>query len=420
MHSFLIDGGVSLRGDIGIDGAKNAALPVCCAALLTDEPVILHRVPQLRDVSTILYMLSSLGKRVVRNDDNVSIASAGSLRSEANAYSVRQMRASFLVLGPLAARLGRASVPLPGGCVIGARPVDLHLDGLRRMGARVDEHPGHVEVSVDRLHGAHIVLPYPSVGATEQLLMTACLAAGETRLENAAVEPEIADLVRLLREMGAEIEHTGRSYRVCGKRSLGGAQHALLPDRLEAGTLLIASAITHGDVRVSPVIPEHLRTIIALLEGIGAVVDIGPDSVRCQGSAGLVGAEVRTSPFPGFPTDLHPPVAALLSIAEGTSTIEETVFERRFAYTDALCKMGARMLHDGSMLSIRGVDVLQGTTVEAPDLRGGAALVLAGLAARGRTTVREVKHIDRGYARLEQKLQSLGATIERRESNSNG
>jgi len=419
MQALSIEGGASLRGEIGIDGAKNAALPACCAALLTDEPVILHRVPQLRDVSTILYMLSALGKRVVRHDDNVSIASSGALSHQANAYSVKQMRASFLVLGPLAARLGRASVPLPGGCVIGTRPVDLHLDGLQTMGARIKERPGLVEVEVDRFRGAHITLPFPSVGATEQLLMTACLAKGETQLDNAAIEPEVCDLVRMLCAMGAEIEQVGRTFRVAGKPTLQGAQHALLPDRLEAGTILLAAVITKGDVRVSPVIPQDLETLTSLLEQTGATVEATADSVRCQMRDRPTGVHVKTLPFPGFPTDLHPPVAALLAIAKGTSTIEETVFERRFAYTEGLSKMGARMLHDGSTLTIQGVPTLRGAVVEAPDLRGGAAQVLAGLAAEGRTTITEPKHIDRGYARIEQKLSSLGATIERRENHSN-
>ena len=415
MTSLVIDGGEPLSGSISISGAKNAALPACVASLLTEEPVVLHSVPQLRDISTILYTLGALGKRVVRHGESVAISCGTDLVPEANAYSVRQMRASFLVLGPLVARLGRAVVPLPGGCAIGSRPVDLHLDGLRALGACVEEMSGSVSVSADRLVGARITLPVPSVGATEQIMMAACLADGETTIHNASIEPEVLDLINLLCKMGASIQIDGRDIHVQGRRRLVGAEHALIPDRMEAGTMLLAGAITGGSLSVSPVVPEHLGAFLDCMQNVGAELTVGERSVTVSGSKRPAAIRVKTSPYPGFPTDLHPPFAALLSIAEGTSWIDEDVFERRFAYTAGLCSMRARIVQDGRAVSILGVRDLAGATVEAPDVLGGAALVLAVLAARGRTVVAGTSHIDRGYADLEKKLSAVGAHIERRE-----
>jgi len=415
MNALTIDGGVPLSGTFFIGGAKNAALPACVASLLTDDPVTLHAVPQLRDVSTILYTLGALGKRVVRHDDNVSIASGERLISEANAYSVRQMRASFLVLGPLVARLGKAVVPLPGGCAIGARPVDLHLDGLRALGARVEERGGVVVVTAARLRGATIDLPFPSVGATEQLVMAASLADGVTALRNAAVEPEVGDLIELLRTMGAHIEVHGRDVRVEGRRSLSGSEHVLIPDRMEAGTFLMAGAITGGHVRVAPVRPGQMCQVLDTLEAVGCRIVREEDAIEMDAREPLRGVHVETAPYPGFPTDLHPQLAALLCRADGTSTIRETVFERRFAYTAGLSRMGASMVQDGPTLRIEGGRTLRGERVEAPDIRGGAALVLAGLAAQGRTVVTGLDHIDRGHDDLAGKLAKAGARIERRD-----
>lgn len=415
MMSLVIEGGESLSGSVSISGAKNAALPACVASLLTEKPVVLHSVPQLRDVSTILYTLGALGKRVVRHDEDVAISVGKDLVPEANAYSVRQMRASFLVLGPLVARLGRAVVPLPGGCAIGRRPVDLHLDGLRALGARVEEKAGLVSVSAGRLTGTTIQFPFPSVGATEQIAMAACLADGETILRNASIEPEVLDLLDLLRKMGASISVEDRVLRIIGRRSLDGAEHTLMPDRMEAGTILLAGAITRGNVSVSPVCPEHLEAFMDCLRDVGVELETRERSITVRGTSRPVGTRIRTSPYPGFPTDLHPPLAAFLTTADGTSWIDEAVFERRFAYTAGLCTMGARIVQDGNTISIQGVENLVGETVEAPDIRGGAALVLAGLAAQGKTVVTGMNHIDRGYENLEQKLRAVGACIERRE-----
>jgi len=398
---------------VTIEGAKNAALPECVASLLTDEPVVLHRVPQLRDVSTILFTLTDLGKRVVRRGTSVVLSSDRELSCEANAYSVRQMRASFLVLGPLVARLGRAVVPLPGGCAIGARAVDLHLVGLRALGARVEDLGSFVSVEADRLRGARIELAFPSVGATEQILMAAALADGETELRNAAVEPEVEDLVALLRRMGAEIEREGRSFRVVGRRRLHAAEQSVIPDRMEAGTYLLAGAITGGEVRVDHVEVSDLVPLVDVLREFGARIEIGEDSVTIVPGEARRAIRVATGPHPAFPTDLHPPLAAVLTRTAGTSRIDETVFERRHTYADGLRSMGARIAVDGSSVTITGVDALEGRVVTAPDIRSGAALILGGLAAKGRTIVGGLDSIDRGYAAIEEKLSRLGATIER-------
>jgi len=308
----------------------------CVASLLTDGPIVLHRIPQLRDVSTILFTIGELGKRVIRNGPDLLIAGAP-LSFEANPYSVRQMRASFLVLGPLVARFGRAVVPLPGGCSIGPRPVDLHLKGLQALGARVEERDGAVAVMADRLRGCRIELPFPSVGATEQLLMVASLADGETEIANGAIEPEVIDLVSLLRKMGSNVEIDGRTFRIEGRTSLSGAEHTLIPDRMEAGTLLLAGAITGGEVTVEGVEPGHLDGL-TIGEGDGEL------TVVPRGRPGPV--EVKTGPHPGFPTDLHPPLAAYLSVGRGTSRVTEGVFERRLRedWFDNRCEAPARLL----------------------------------------------------------------------------
>ncbi len=412
MDALIIEGGRRLSGHIAVEGAKNSALPACVAALLTDEPILLRRVPQLRDVSTILYTLGALGKRVVRNETSVVISGDGPLSGEANPYSVRKMRASFLVLGPLVARLGRARVPLPGGCAIGARPVDLHLRGLEALGARIEEHDGVVDVTADRLRGARIELAFPSVGATEHLAMTAALAEGVTEIVNAAIEPEVLDLVSLLRRMGAEIDVEERTLRVAASR-LGAAEHTLIPDRMEAGTMLLAAAVSRGEATADDVAPEDFRPLSDALRRVGVDVSEGERSVTVSAGGTLRGTAVETAPHPGFPTDLHPPIAALLALAGGTSRITETVFENRFTYVDPLRAMGAQISVDGRTAAISGVEQLRAKPVEAPDIRAGAALVLAALAAEGTTTLRGLEHIDRGYERLAEKLQLLGAHIER-------
>ena len=414
MEALIVGGGRELSGRVQAEGAKNAALPACVASLMTSEPVILHRVPQLRDVSTILYTIGALGKRVVRNGTSVVISGDGPLSSEANAYSVQQMRASFLVLAPLVARLGLATVPLPGGCAIGNRPIDLHLRGLEALGARVETHAGAVRVTADGLRGARIVLPFPSVGATEQMLMAAAVAHGASEIGNGAIEPEVLDLADLLRKMGARIDRDGRTYRIEGRTELTGAEHTMIPDRMEAATYLLAGAITGGEVCVDELVVEHMAPFLEALSETGLTIVEEGESIAIRQGGARRPICIETSPHPGFPTDMHPPLAAYLSLVPGSSAIAEAVFESRFAYARYLCEMGAQIAIDGETATIHGVKALRGCEVEATDIRAGAALVLAGLAARGYTSITGLPHIDRGYAHLEGKLQELGASVERR------
>ncbi|HDL85474.1 MAG TPA: UDP-N-acetylglucosamine 1-carboxyvinyltransferase [Candidatus Acetothermia bacterium] len=413
MEHFVIRGDRPLLGTITISGAKNAALPACVASLLTDDEVTIDHVPRLRDVQTILSTISSLGKLVVRDGERVSIACGGEIHSEAQAGFVEQMRASFLVLGPLVARLGRALVPLPGGCKIGARSVDLHLHGLRALGARVTEKGNTVTLVAKHLRGARISLPFPSVGATEQIAMSACLAKGETVIENAAWEPEVMDLVALLNDMGGEIEYRDGSLHVRGRPTLHGTRHAVIPDRMEAGTYLIASAITGGDVTVRGVVPEHLRLLLSILSEMGCKIEETDGAIRLTRGSRPHPIDTITAPYPGFPTDLQPPLVALLSLAQGKSSVEERIFEHRFTYTATLRQMGARITVSGRRAVITGVDKLHATAASAPDIRAGAALVLAALAAQGESTIDNLEQIDRGYEHMAQKLRSIGGDIER-------
>jgi len=413
MPHLSIEGGRPLTGSVPIDGAKNAALPACVAALLTDERVRLRRVPRLRDVETILSTIASLGKRIERDGDVVDLLPGGKLGDEPDETYVAQMRASFLVLGPLVARLGRATVPLPGGCSIGARPVDLHLDGLRAMGASIEMHDHCVHVRADGLRGAHIRLPIPSVGATEQLLTSATLATGETCIEGPAREPEVEDLIALLRKMGAEIAVEPNTIRIVGGPRLRGADHMIIPDRLEAGTYLLAGAVTRGEVEVRGVDPAPLRPLIRVLDDAGMRIAEDDDRITLRADGRARPIQVITAPHPGYPTDLHPPLAVLLSLGAGTGRIEERVFEHRFGYVPSLCKMGSRIDVRGRTAVITGVAGLCGASVSAPDIRAGAALVLAGLAAKGSTAIAGIEQIDRGYASIETKLSALGGRIER-------
>jgi UDP-N-acetylglucosamine 1-carboxyvinyltransferase len=410
--SLSIEGGRPLRGEVEVDGAKNAALPALAAALLTDDPVVLHRVPALRDVATMVSTIASLGKRVEDGGPTVHLEGSPA-RGEPDGRLVEQMRASILVLGPLVARLGEAVVPLPGGCTIGRRPIDYHLDGLRALGAAVEERPDAVAVRATRLRGARIRLPFPSVGATEQLVMAATLADGETTIENPAHEPEVLDLIALLQAMGARIEVPNGAIRVRGVPRLHGAEHTVISDRLEAGTYLLAGAITGGEVIVRRAVPAHLAPFLAFLRQAGLSVQEGTREIAITGRRARP-VDVTTAPHPGFPTDLQPPLVAWLALGEGRSTVRERVFEKRFEYVPSLEQMGARILVEEDHLAIDGVPSFRGADVEAPDIRAGAALVLAGLAAPGRTTVSRVERIERGYARMDEKLRRLGGAVERR------
>ncbi|MEK7709850.1 MAG: UDP-N-acetylglucosamine 1-carboxyvinyltransferase [candidate division NC10 bacterium] len=410
-----IEGGVPLRGAVSASSAKNAALPALAAALLTAEPVVLENLPVLADVTTISQLLERLGAEFAVERDGATRVRVARVKSHEAPYElVSTMRASVLVLGPLLARTGVARVALPGGCAIGLRPIDLHLKGLQRLGADIGIENGYVEARASRLKGCRITLDLVTVTGTENLMMAAALAEGTTVIENAAREPEVVDLARLLQAMGAAIEGAGTErVEIVGVSELGGCRHRIIPDRIETGTLLVAGAITGGDVTVTNAVPRHLSALLAKLEEAGAVLDVGEDRIRCRGPERPRPADVITSPFPGFPTDMQAQLMTLLGLADGLSRITETIFENRFMHAAELNRMGARIEIDGATALVRGVPHYQGAPVMATDLRASASLVLAGLAARGRTEVSRVYHLDRGYERLEAKLQALGGRVRR-------
>jgi UDP-N-acetylglucosamine 1-carboxyvinyltransferase len=417
MATLEIEGGVPLRGTVAASAAKNSALPALAASLLTAEPIVVENLPGLADVTTIRRLLERLGARFTDEPDGSTRICVPHVRGHEAPYElVSTMRASVLVLGPLLARTGRARVALPGGCAIGLRPIDQHLRGLQQLGAEIAIEGGYVEARASRLKGARIRTDLVTVTGTENLMMAASLAEGTTVLENAAREPEVADLAGLLQAMGAKIEGAGSErIEIQGLPDLGGARHRIIPDRIEAGTLLVAGAITGGDVTVTRVIPDHLSSVVATLEAVGSRLDGGSDWVRVRGQGRPHPAVVTTGVFPGFPTDMQAQVMALLGLADGASTITETIFENRFMHVAELCRMGARIRTEGATALVEGVSHYQGAPVMATDLRASACLVLAGLAARGATSVSRVYHLDRGYERLEAKLQQLGGRIARQE-----
>ena len=407
MDKLLIEGGTRLEGKIAISGAKNAALPILAGTLLASGPVVVRNVPHLKDVTTTISLLRMMGVEVTVDEQlNVEVDASSVDRREAPYELVKTMRASILVLGPLVARFGEADVSLPGGCAIGARPVNLHVAGLQAMGADVSVKNGFIRARTDRLRGAHIVFDTVTVTGTENLLMAAVLAEGETVLENAAREPEVTDLARFLTGMGARIEGAGTgTITVQGVESLGGTEHAVLPDRIETGTYLVAAAMTGGHVR--------LVVLIKLAEA-GARITTGEDWIELDMRGGRPRAvDVRTAPYPAFPTDMQAQFCAMNAIAQGTGTITETVFENRFQHVLELQRMGADIQLEGNTAICTGVDRLTAAPVMATDLRASASLVLAGLAAEGETLVDRIYHVDRGYERIEEKLRQLGATIRR-------
>jgi len=424
MDRLLIQGGVALQGTVRISGAKNAALPEMAAALLTEHPVHLKNVPQVRDIITMGKLLAHMEARVESPDvppTDLTIQAENVSDAEAPYELVKTMRASILTLGPLAARNGYARVSLPGGCAIGARPVDLHLKALAQMGAQISTDQGYVEVRVGRrkgLRGAHIVFDKITVTGTENTLMAATLAEGESILENAAREPEVTDLADLLNKMGAQIEGAGSSrIRVVGVQDLRGAEHTVIPDRIEAGTFVVAGAITGGDLTLTHCDASHLGSVLAKLAEAGVRVESpGPGTMRVRGpSAGsrLQAADVVTEEYPGFATDMQAQYMALATQAEGTSSITETIFENRYLHASEMIRMGAKISIDGNRAVVRGPAALGGASVTASDLRASASLVLAALVARGETMIDRVYHIDRGYERIEEKLSAVGAQIQR-------
>ena len=420
MDRIVLRGGRPLGGEIAIGGAKNAALPLMAAGLLTEERLVLSNVPLLADIRTMAELLAQLGIAVERVTPDGRMLSLGGpiANAEAPYDIVRKMRASVLVLGPLLARLGEARVSLPGGCAIGTRPVDLHLKGLEEMGAEIRLEGGYIDARVadgGRLRGAVVVLPFASVGATENLLMAATLAEGRTVLANAAREPEISDLAECLNAMGARIGGIGTDrLSIDGVARLSGAEHAIVPDRIEAGTYACAAAITGGEVRLKHARLAHLAALARVLGEGGVEMAASGDGVTVTRRNGLRGADAMTEPYPGFPTDLQAQFMALMSVAEGAAMVTETIFENRFMHVPELSRMGARINVHGASAIVRGVPTLSGAPVMATDLRASVSLIVAGLAARGTTVVNRVYHLDRGYAALEQKLAACGADIERR------
>jgi UDP-N-acetylglucosamine 1-carboxyvinyltransferase len=416
MDKFVVKGGVPLRGTIETGGAKNSALPALAATLLTDQPVVLRRIPHVRDVRTMQRLLVDIGATAEVDNGCLRIQVAQVRSPEAPYELVKTMRASSLVLGPLVARVGRARVSLPGGCAIGARPINLHLAGLEQLGAQIQQAHGYIEaVAPQGLRGATIRFERITVTGTEDLIMAAVLAHGETVIENAAREPEVADLADLLVKMGARIEGAGTAtIRIQGVERLRGAEHAIIADRIEAGTFLVAAAITGGDLTVTGCVPEHNSALITKLQAAGAeVTEVDRSTLRVRSEGGLRSADVSTAEYPGFATDLQAQYMALMTQAEGIAIITETIFENRFMHAQELARMGANIRLEGNQAIVAGRKELTGAGVIASDLRASASLVLAALVARGETVIDRVYHIDRGYEKIEEKLAGVGAQIRR-------
>lgn len=415
MEKLVIKGGRSLHGRVRVSSAKNAVLPIIVATLLPDSPATIIDAPNLEDVRTISSVIESLGGSVIHKGNEMIFDTSMITKTEASYDLMSRMRASFLVMGPLLAKKRHAKIALPGGCMIGSRPIDLHLKAFEAMGAEITIGNGFVEaLAPNGLKGATIYLDFPSVGATENILMAAVLAEGKTIIENAAEEPEIVDLVTFLSSMGANIKGAGTNViRIEGVKHLYGASHTVIPDRIEAGTFIIAAAMVGGDVVIENVLTEHLKPLLAKLSEAGVVVEKEIDSVHIISQGRIKSADIKTLPYPGFPTDLQAQFMAMMTVGDGVSTITETVFENRFMHVGELCRMGADIRVEGRKAIVHGVPFLQGAFVRATDLRAGAALVLAGLAAHGVTEIGDLHHIDRGYDHLVEKLRGLGADIVR-------
>lgn len=408
----MIMGNTRLQGIVRANGSKNASLPILAACLLCSGQSVIKDVPRLQDIATMSDVLSSLGAKVFRDGADILVDTSKIYSVEVEEVLMRRMRASNLVLGPLLGRFGEAKISQPGGCNIGSRPMNLHLKGLYALGVETKEEFGYITVRSKKLAGAEIQLDFPSVGATENIMMAAVFAQGGTVIRNAAREPELVDLQNFLNCLGARITGAGTDViRIEGVRSLNPAEHQVIPDRIEAGTYMIAAAITGGDVTVTNIIPEHLRALTAKLQETGAQVEMGDDYVRVRGTERIQAGDLKTMPYPGFPTDLQPQMMALLSLAEGTSVITETIFENRFKHVSELRRMGAEIKLEGQTAIIKGKKKLFGAPVEASDLRAGAALVLAAMAAEDGTLLEGVEYIDRGYEWIEQKYNALGARI---------
>ena len=414
MNQYIMKGGSPLVGDVVISGAKNAALGILAASIMTDDDVIIENLPDVRDINVLLEAIQEIGARVDRVDRHTVKINGSTIREVAvDDEYIRRIRASYYFIGALLGKYKSAQVPLPGGCDIGSRPIDQHLKGFRALGAKIEIECGAVHAHAIDLVGAHIYLDMVSVGATINIMMAAAMAEGMTIIENAAKEPHVVDVANFLNSMGANIKGAGTDViRIRGVRTLHGTDYSIIPDQIEAGTFMCAAAVTRGDITVKNVIPKHLEAISAKLIEIGCEVIEGDDEVRVVGRLKQCSTNIKTLPYPGFPTDMQPQMAVTLALAEGTSMITESIFENRFKYVDELARMGGSIKVEGNVAVIDGVKGFTGARVESPDLRAGAALVLAGLSAQGYTVVDEIGYIQRGYEKFEEKLQSLGAAIE--------
>ena len=415
MAKYLVQKSGPLSGEVTISGSKNAVLPIMAAAILSGEACELTEVPALRDVDVMCKLLRSLGSKVKEqySENKLEIETNDVITNEAPYELVKKMRASILVMGPLLARTGKARIALPGGCAIGARPIDLHLKGFQALGAQIIEGHGYVEAVADKLIGNNVYLDFPSVGATENIMMAAVLAEGITILENVAEEPEIVDLANFLNRMGARIKGAGTdTIKIEGVSALHGAKHSVIPDRIETGTFMVAAAITRGNVLIRNVVPDHVKPIIAKLKECGAAVEITDEGMIVRGDiAPLTATDIKTLPYPGFPTDMQSQFMSLLATVKGSSIVIETVFENRYMHVGELNRMGANIKIEGRSAVIQGEKLLQGAQVISTDLRAGAALVLAGLTAEGTTEISEIYHIERGYEKFVEKFRGIGATI---------
>lgn len=413
MPKIIVKKSEPLRGTVKIDGAKNAVLPIIAATLLAEGKSVLKGVPNLRDVHVISDLLSHLGAEVTYEGTTLTVDASNITTCEAPYELVRKMRASFLVMGPLLARFNHTKISMPGGCAIGTRPIDLHLKGFKSLGAEVEIDHGFVEAKTEKLTGNKLYLDFPSVGATENIMMAAALAEGTTIIENAAEEPEIVDLANFLNEMGANVKGAGtNTIKIKGVESLKGAEHTVIPDRIEAATYMVAAAMTKGDITVENVLMEHLKPIIAKLRETGCEIIEMENAVRVIGPEVLKPIDIKTLPHPGFPTDVQAQFMAMLTIANGTAVVIETVFENRFMHVAEFNRMGADIKIEGRSAIVNGVDKLYGAKVNATDLRAGAALILCGLIAEGETQIGEIYHIQRGYVDIDKKIRALGGNIE--------
>lgn len=415
MEQYVIKGGNPLVGEVDIAGAKNAALAILSAAIMTDETILIENLPDVRDINVLLEAISEIGAQVERIDKSTVKINGSTIGNLSVDYEfIKKIRASYYLLGALLGKYKHAEVPLPGGCNIGSRPIDQHLKGFRALGADVDICHGAIVAKAENLHGSHIFLDVVSVGATINIMMAASMATGRTIIENAAREPHVVDVANFLNSMGANIKGAGTDViRIRGVEKLHRTEYSIIPDQIEAGTFMFAAAATRGDVIVRNVIPKHLEATTAKLEEIGCEVEEFDDAVRVRAPHVLHRTHVKTLPYPGYPTDMQPQIAVTLALAEGTSIVTESIFENRFKYADELSRMGANIKVEGNSAIIDGVRKLTGARVSAPDLRAGAALVIAGLAAEGVTVVDDIVYIQRGYENFEEKLRSLGAEIER-------